>query len=83
MHILLQQELVLSELYQYINQDPVPDDAASVKLTLKCLEACNKLFKKGFLSHKKICNLSNEVLHQFILDFHTLQSGTKFYREKV
>ena len=58
----LQQESVLSEMYQYIHSDPVPSDAASVQSTLKYLEACNLLFERGFLSHSKVCDLQSNVL---------------------
>jgi len=58
----LQQELVMSEIYQYITTDPVPDDAASVRCTLDYLEACNLLFEKGFLSHSKVWDMQGDVL---------------------
>ena len=54
---------MLSELHQYITKDPPPDDADSVKLTLQYLEACKKIFEKGFLSHDKICDVDSPVLH--------------------
>ena len=47
----------------------------SVKNTLKYLEACNKMFEKGFLSHLKIVDMNSEVLtsinegYQFIIDW--------------
>ena len=47
----------------------MPDDAANVKLTLEYLEACNKIFEKGFLSHKKICDLNSEVLQSISTGF--------------
>ena len=52
----------LSELYQYVNSDPTPSDAASVRCTLEYLEACNHLFEKGFLSHSKICDGKGDIL---------------------
>ena len=45
---------MLSELFSYISQDPQPDDTGSVKATLHYLEACNKIFEKGLLSHDKV-----------------------------
>ena len=59
---LLQQELILSELYRYVNSDPTSSDAASVRCTLEYLEACNHLFEKGFLSHSKICDGQGDTL---------------------
>ncbi|XP_065911308.1 uncharacterized protein [Dysidea avara] len=59
---IMQQELVLSELYKYCKQDPAPSDSVSVELCLKYLEACNKLFENGYLSHKKIVSLQSPVL---------------------
>ena len=64
-----QQELVLSELHQYTTQVPEPEDVNSVKLTLQYLEACNRLFEKGFLSHEKICDTSSPVLDSISMGF--------------
>lgn len=58
----LQQELVLSEFHQYTTQIPQPEDANSVKLTLQYLEACNRIFEKGFLSHEKFCDIDSPVM---------------------
>lgn len=58
----LQQEQVLAELFDYVSQSPPPDDSFSTICTLKYLEACNKLFEKGLLSHSKIRGLDSEVL---------------------
>jgi len=59
----------LSELHHYLTTDPAPNDATSVKLTLKYLEACSKIFEKGLLSHDKICDLDSEVLHSVATGF--------------
>ena len=64
-----QQELVLSELHQYTTQVPKPEDVNSVKLTLQYLEACNRLFEKGFLSHGKICGTGSPVLDSISMRF--------------
>ena len=64
-----QQELVLSELHQYTTQDPEPEDVNSVKLTLQYLEACNRLFEKGCLSHEKICDTGSPVLDSISMGF--------------
>ena len=58
----LQQELVLSELFKYCKQNPAPSDAVNVELCLKYLEAYNKLFENGFLSHKQVLSLQSPVL---------------------
>lgn len=52
----------MSELFSYISQDPKPDDSESVKATLRYLEACNKIFEGGFLSHDKVCDLNCKVI---------------------
>lgn len=57
-----QQEQVLSELYWYTHQAVLPEDNASVLEALKYLEACHKLFEKGFLSHERITSADCEVL---------------------
>ena len=64
-----QQELVLSELYQYTTQVPEPEDVNSVKLTLQYLEACNRLFEKGFLCHQKISDIDSPVLDSISMGF--------------
>ena len=33
-----------------------------MKCTLKYLEACNKVFENGLLSHERVTNLESEVL---------------------
>ena len=53
---------MLSELYRYVSENTTASDTASVKLTLKYLEACNKMFEKGLLSHKRITSVDSEVL---------------------
>ena len=54
-----QQEQILSELYSYVHQEQPPVDAAATKETLQYLEACNKLFENGFLSHEKIVSVDS------------------------
>ena len=58
----MQQEEVMTELNSYITKNPVPNDAPSVKMTLKYLTACNQLFEQGFLSHEKVSATNMEVL---------------------
>ena len=60
---------MLSELHQYTTQDPEPEDVNSVKLTLQYLEACNRLFEKGCLSHEKICDTGSPVLDSISMGF--------------
>lgn len=50
------------ELYSYVNKTPAPADEKSAALTLQYLEACNKLFENGFLSHEKLFNMDNDIL---------------------
>ena len=33
---------------KYVSENPTATETANVKLTVKYLEACNKLFEKGF-----------------------------------
>ena len=68
----LQQEEVLSELYNHVNQQPSPSDQAYVQTTLSYLEACSKLFEKGFLSHDRVISLESEVIKN-------IQSGFNFF----
>lgn len=58
----LQQEEVLSELYGYSHQTPAPRDSNSAKVTLHYLEACNKIFERGLLSHDKVTSSSCQVI---------------------
>jgi len=50
------------ELYAYIHQDPAPEDATTTAETLTYLEACNKLFEQGFLSHERIRSMDSKIL---------------------
>jgi len=49
-------------MYKYCNQSPAPSDSASVRLSLKYLEACNKLLENGFLGHRRIVSMQSPVL---------------------
>ena len=53
---------MLTELYSYIHQDNEPEDVKSVGCTLQYLEACNLLFKRGFLSHDRVFDGESEVM---------------------
>jgi hypothetical protein len=59
---IMQQEHVLSELYNYIITNHDAEDVASVTNTLKYLESCHKIFERGFLSHCKVTSMDCEVL---------------------
>ena len=56
---MLQQDQVLSELQTYSQSVP---EAKSTMTTLEYLQACNNLFERGFLSHKKVATVDCEVL---------------------
>lgn len=58
----MQQEHVLTELHHHIHQQPPPSDAVATKCALLYLEACNKIFENGFLSHDKILNMDSRIL---------------------
>ena len=49
-------------------------DAASVELSHKYLEACQKLFENGFLSHRRIFHVDSCVLK-------SIQDGYAFFTE--
>ena len=52
------------ELYAYIHQTPPPEDADVTSESLAYLEACNKLFERGFLTY----------LQQWFRDFEEYKS---------
>ena len=64
----------MSELLWYISQDPKPDDNESVKATLSYLEACKKIFERGFLSHDKVCDPNCKVIR-------SIKEGFSFFME--
>lgn len=72
-HTFSQQQEVLSELYHYTHQIPTPSDSFSAMVTLSYLEACNKIFEQGLLSHGKVTSSG----HQVILN---IQEGYKFFK---
>ena len=45
-----------------MSENTTASDTDSVKLTLKYLEACNKVFEKGLLSHKRVTSVNSKVL---------------------
>ena len=69
LHFKLQQEEVLSELYNHVNQQPQPSDKTQVQATLSYLEACSQLFEKGFLSHDRVMSLESDVIKNITLGF--------------
>ena len=53
----------MSEIFHHITESPEENDVLqSDKNTLKYLEACNKLFERGFLSHDRILDMNSEIL---------------------
>ena len=63
---------MLTELYDYSHQTPEPKDSSSAKLTLSYLEACNKIFERGLLSHDKVATPDCRVVLN-------LQEGYDFF----
>jgi hypothetical protein len=59
-------------LFDHISQLPPPTDAFTTQSTLKYLEACNKLFERGLLSHAKIRSKESEALSN-------IQKGFSFF----
>ena len=62
----------MSELYSYAHQTPVPTDSFSTKLTLSYLEASNKIFEQGLLSHEKVTSSDCQVVRN-------IQEGYQFF----
>lgn len=81
---MFQKAEVLRELDMYMNppHGPPPLDIASVQQTLKYLHACNMLFEKGFLSHRKIQPDNLEVLDSWYdaLEVHDFQQVSTLER---
>ena len=67
---------MLSELYHYVDEHPRAEDAKCTSLTLKYLEACNKLFEMGFLSHDKVLNMNSSVLK-------SIDDGFRFFTNRM
>ena len=63
---------VLSKLYRYSHQTPAPRDSLSAKLALSYLEACNKIFERGLLSHDKVASTDCQVVRN-------IHEGYQFY----
>ena len=61
---------MLSELFLYVNGNE--ESVADGSKTLSYLEACNKLFENGFLSHGRISNMESEVLK-------SINNGYRFF----
>lgn len=69
----IQQEQVLGELFHYVNQQTPPPDYPQVQCTLKYLQACNKIFENGFLSHDRVTSVNSNVLK-------SIKEGYEFFR---
>jgi len=71
----VQQKYMISALRGFSESDPLPPDAASVKLTADYLDACNLIFERGILSRKTIKGVNSPVLEnikdgfQFFVDW--------------
>ena len=61
-------------MYSYAHQTATPRDSFSTKLTLSYLEACNKIFEQGILSHEKVASPDHQVIHN-------IQEGYQFFIE--
>ena len=72
----MQQEQVLSELYAYIRQKIPPNDKVHVEATLRYLEACNRLFERGFLSHDRVMSMDSEIVQNITQGFKFFPHGS-------
>ena len=53
----------MSEIFRHLSESADNSNVLqSDKNTLKYLEACNKMFERGFLSHDRISDMNSEVL---------------------
>ena len=52
----------MMELFHYVNQSPPPSDIYSAQITLNYLEARNKIFEEGFLSHSTVTQENQDIL---------------------
>ena len=53
-----------------------------MKCTLKYLEACNKVFENGLLSHERVTNLESEVLKSIMEGYNFFVNGiNRFYNQ--
>ena len=54
--------MVLSELYHYLELCKDNVEKIATKNTLNHLDLCDKIFERGFLSHKKVKDEISQVL---------------------
>ena len=59
-------------MYKYVHENPTPEDYTSAQLTLEFLEACNKIFEQGLLSHTKVNSTDCQVIRN-------IQEGYGFF----
>ena len=69
----MQQDHVISEIKEFIQTNP--NDKCSLELTVQYLQACNKMFENGILSHTAIKSADSVVLHNIDEGFHFLWAG--------
>ena len=66
---IMQQDHVISEIKEFIHTAN-PHNKCSVELTIQYLQACNKMFENGILSHTAIKNTDSIILHNIDEGFH-------------
>ena len=74
---LLQQDNVLSELYEHANPEgekAQTEGSESVMLVHQYLSACNKLFERGFLSNNKLSQDDMDILFNIKAGFQYFKS---------
>lgn len=65
----VQQEQVITELYSHTKSNPQPLDVDSTRCTLQYLEACNRIFERGFLSHERVLSVDSKVIESISVGF--------------
>lgn len=65
----MQQEHVIAEIKEHVNVNN-PGNKSSLNLTIQYLDACNKIFEHGLLSHTPIKNEDSPILNSLDTGFH-------------
>ena len=76
--------VVISELVEYANTDPVPDDVECVKTVVEYLQALNNFFELALLGNKvRIFHVEGCTLQRMEKEFNFFNHGVKMRYPKV